>query len=258
MLNHFRTLLVNLPGPAPGAPGPVPVDAGDEASPAGFRPVAPSPEAAAVRAALFGSDPDPFMLRYRARQLLTLVHACELSGYVYGLDPRVTYGVGVEADDPFADPAYFSPRVSGPGLVVTGAPSAPDDLGRCSYGFVVDVSGGDLVVTPMDAPSSPRSRPFAYDDPAPLPGTGYSAAVTADGWPWSVVGVRRPQRDLSEVAARAAGLPAARKLFGDDPGEPYRTFRNLWSSHPELPYRLGGLTCALVYRAEEERLRRGG
>lgn len=255
MLNHFRTLLVNLPGPAA---GPSRVEAGDEAVPAGFRPVAPSPEAAAVRAALFGSDPDPFMLRYRARQLLTLVHACELAGYAYALDPRVTYGVGVEADDPFADPAYFLPRVSGPGLAVTGSPSAPDDTGRCSYGFTVDVSAGDLVVTPMDAPASWRSYPLPYDGPVPLPGTGYSALVTADAWPWSVVGVRRPQRDLSEVAARAAALPATLRLFGDDPAEPYRTFRNLWSSHPELPYRLGGLACALVYRAEEARLRRGG
>src|SRR5262245_23183604 len=44
-----------------------------------------------VRAQLFGSDPDRYMLNYRCHQLLALTHATPLAEYLIALDSRITY-----------------------------------------------------------------------------------------------------------------------------------------------------------------------
>ncbi|NDD52785.1 hypothetical protein EBZ39_02725 [bacterium] len=47
-------------------------------------------------------------------------------------------------------------------------------------------------------------------------------------------------------------------LFGVNPAEPFRTFKNLWFEHPIAAYRLAGLTLALIYRVNEERVATNG
>ena len=66
---------------------------------------------------------------------------------------------------------------------------------------------------------------------------------------------RHTARDLAQIAAGASrlGEPVYLGLFGANPAEPYRTFRNLWTGCRELPLRLSGLLCALAYRTEELR-----
>lgn len=54
-------------------------------------------------------------------------------------------------------------------------------------------------------------------------------------------------------ALQKLGEPAFIALFGVDPQEPYRTFRNLWFDHPLAPYKMIGLTLGLIYRTEEFR-----
>jgi hypothetical protein len=59
-----------------------------------YRAVTVSPPLARAHTALFGPDPDPWMLDYRARELLTLLHATELDADVRAFDPRITYALG--------------------------------------------------------------------------------------------------------------------------------------------------------------------
>jgi hypothetical protein len=53
------------------------------------------------------------------------------------------------------------------------------------------------------------------------------------------------------------GEPVFLDLFGVKPDEPYETFKNLWFDHPLPTYKLSGLVLALIYRAEELRLKNG-
>lgn len=42
-------------------------------------------------------------------------------------------------------------------------------------------------------------------------------------------------------------------LFGEHPVEPYKTFKTLWLTHPQIQYGLSGLVLALAYRIDEQR-----
>lgn len=53
------------------------------------------------------------------------------------------------------------------------------------------------------------------------------------------------------------GEPVFLDLFGVKPAAPYETFKNLWFDHPLPAYKLSGLVLALIYRAEELRLKNG-
>jgi hypothetical protein len=46
------------------------------------------------------------------------------------------------------------------------------------------------------------------------------------------------------------GEPNLLQLFGDSPVEPFKTFQNLFRDRYEVPYSLGGIVLAYVYRAE--------
>lgn len=86
MINHARTLLLNIPANRTQMQ-----DLGYEYIPATYRPVALSPSLAALRRALFGSNPDNYFLNVRARELLGYIHETELAQYVTTLDSRTTY-----------------------------------------------------------------------------------------------------------------------------------------------------------------------
>ena len=87
MLNHARTLLLNIPG-LPVAPIDYP---GEEQIPVLFKPVRLTPPLERARRLLFGNIPDRLMLNYRARQYMTLIHSTDLGSYVTELDSRITY-----------------------------------------------------------------------------------------------------------------------------------------------------------------------
>lgn len=257
MLNHFRTLLANVP-PLNGAGFYLAEELIDPA----FAPVRPSAAALAARRVLFGAAPDRDMVNYRTRQLLAVVHATPLADYVTALDGRLTYAVG--ADDGLLGGAAFAPAATQLGgaaadLVFFGAPLAPDAAGRVRlvYGLRTAAPGVATVTTPGRS----RDFPFTVSDglstPVPLPDSGYAARLPAEdaGYEWLVEVRNRPQRDLSRLAADlgALGEPVLAALFGGGAAEPYRTCRNLWSAQRELPLRLAAFVTALVYRAEEAR-----
>lgn len=255
MLNHYRTLLLNLP---PGG-----ADVAEEKIPAAFTPVALPACVQAVRRVLFGATPDRAMLNYRGRQLLRVVHATPLVEWVTRLDPRLAYA----PDAALVGAAAFVPVVtqySGPAaaLPVTGGPADPDATGVVRLRYVVDVTSTTTVtVTRLTEPQSAPTTEFALTGglsaPVELRGAGYGVRLTTDnpGASWGVEVLLRPQRDPGELCADLESVGDARlvELFGLERTEPWVTLRRVWAKTRETPLRLAAAVTAAVYRTEEAR-----
>lgn len=263
MINHLRTLLRNRDGRGWSATVP-----GEEYAPPEFRALALPAPLKNVHAVLFGARPDLAFLNYRLRQYLTIVHASPLAEFVTALDPRITY---LGADNIFIAPNIYTPQVLAlpgtlPALRTFGAPLAPDVTGRMQHIFRVDaVDSGTIQVARQSSPAQKVlfNPTFAggLSSPMELPGAGYKfrVEVVAGGEAWLVSFYNRPQWDLGQIAANLDSLSfeAQTALFGTDAAEPYKSWRNLWNQHQELPTRLGAVVLALGYRMEELRTNNG-
>lgn len=258
MLNHFRTLLANLPPTQA-----VGETIAEEPIPPSFAPAVPSSSAQAVRRVLFGTDPDRAMVNYRTRQFMTVLHGGPYVDHVYALDPRQLYSTG--GDSSLVSPLSFLPAVTPLNgtlgrLQVTGEPAAPDAAGRMQFGFEVEVLTSSTVEVKRVRPF-PRSDVYGFElsadnlsGPVDLTGSGYAVRLGTDqaGSRWTVDVLNRPQYDLGTLVANldAVGEEVLADLFGLGGEEPYLTFGNLWRRSAELPDRLAGILLALVYRAD--------
>lgn len=265
MLNHARTLLMNIDCPSPqGMAYP-----GDELIAPGYKQINLPTFLDTIRMYLYGSTPDRYMLNYRTRQLLACVHAGPLEEFALRLDPRVTYDF---KDTELTSEVLFTPQVirltgaTSDRLTVTGTPQAPDVVGKVYSGFEVDITDIDVLsVRRLQPPFSKVFLDFTLgsngvSDKIPFQGTGYSFRVntTNVGASWHVEIRNRPQWSLGHIAGmlEKAGEPVMLQLFGVKKEEPYQTFRNLWYDSKDLPLRIGGLALAVVYRSEDRRLGR--
>ena len=253
-MNHLRTLLLNLSGDL----GPVLDYPGEEYVPPGFRPVRLGTAASAARRLLFGGAPDRAMLNYRLRQLLSFVHGTEMADLALALDPRITYWPPRKG---LSWPAGTTVRqFSGttPSLSFVGDATPREQFGRLFNEWQVRIEDGDgaVSVTYYDPGERlSRSQAFPPGEAFPLPGGPLRAqAHGGPGSAWAVRSLARPDRGVPEaITALEVGLGegAVDELFGRNPEEPYRTFRNLWLDHNQSHYRLGGLALALGYRTHE-------
>jgi hypothetical protein len=261
MLNHARTLLLNRSGDIAQNNA----FFGEEAVPAEFKELNLPTFLDDIRRHLFGSDPDRAMLNYRIWQFMQLIHATELEQFVLDLDSRVTY-VDSRRTDMF-EPETFTPAITPIGgtpeeLFIQGGPAVPDTRGRAQHQYRIRVLSGTTVEVKQQTPPVGQEI-FTYtlvdgvSDVHPLGDSGYSFMLSTgnSGSEWRVDIINRPQFDLGQIAAAldSIGEPALLQLFGTSPQEPFLTFRNLWFTNKELPFRLGGLVLALVYRTEEVR-----
>lgn len=253
MLNHFRTLLLNVAGEASEAVGRHP---GDEAVPRDFLPMMLPSWAGPIRTVLFGASPDRFMLNWRARQLLTVLHTTPLAPYVTALDGRITYSTGQSSA--LASPYFYGPRVRKTEgdptteLSVVGLPEPPDASGQ-AY-------GGWRVTTPSDGTADvmdlQTGRTLSYelaDGPAALTnGLTVRLQDESAGQAWTVEVYRRPERDVGQLLAglTSLGQPIALEVFGIVHDEPFTTFWNYWRLQAEVPLRLAAFLCAYVYRLD--------
>lgn len=263
MINHARTLLGNL----------TMLDdpqLGGEYIPRDYIPRKLPLPLQRIRELLFGAKPDRAFINQRLRHYMTLLHATELAQFVTDLDPRITYL-------PMTDKGWFTERCrithtqQGPPCRVFVAGKLEADLaaGQSQYGWRVAVQDANTILV--------RRRHGQYEDhvhtidattlsPAlPLPDSGLTIRVGTKqagsdlselvGARIYVDGIARATTDLPAITLRLMSLTSvvAGGLFGPD--EPYKTFRNLWLTHPELPYRLGGLLLALIYRMNELQVR---
>ncbi len=87
MINHARTLLLNLPGRTK-ITGPY-----EEYIPADFISVKLPAAYSEIRNILFGKNAPRENRLIRTYELMTLLHGCELEEFVLSLDPRITYKV---------------------------------------------------------------------------------------------------------------------------------------------------------------------
>ena len=256
MLNHARTLLLNRDATASlGATFP-----GEELVPAGFRELSLPAYLRNIRTKLFGSTPDRFMLNYRLRQFMTLLHATPLAQYVTALDSRLSY---LDAGDDLLQQS-FRPAAKTPttDIAIIGDGEPPDMTGLCHYCFGLEVAPGGFLAYQIAPPTAwTASGQLDRSELAEAAGvllarTGYSVLLLSKTEAsYRIDGFLRPQWSLGEIAAavQSSSEPDMLQLFGTTADEPWQTFRNLWYHHRELPYRLGGLLLAIIYRTEELR-----
>lgn len=263
MFNHARTLLLNISG----SNNPGPSYLGEEMVPSEFVALELPSYVQAVRRQFFGSDPDRAMLNYRIRQMLTLIAPTDLQEYIADLDNRITYTLG--ADNTYTQNETWETTVqryagvaSDEATVVPVNPTRPDFTGKMFYQFNVDILSSSVVqVSRQSPPLKSQNLNFALtnglSEPLDLFYTGLKLYLntTNSGAAWQISGFLRPQLDLSEIAEslRSVGDDNLTELFGTKRVEPWNTFRNLWYDHPELPYSLGGLILALIYRTDAVR-----
>lgn len=253
MINHARCLLINAAPGRTGAPGEEYIDPT-------YRRRVLDGTLLTLRRALFGHAPDRVMLNVRARQLMTLLHASELEQYVKGLDPRITYDV----ERPDLLVGKFGIRVQSSDslrLWLVGDLPNPDTTGICEHAWVVSVNGEEAQVT-----VTRRANPFVTTTTSyttsggvtqliPLPGTDMKFRLEpGESTQWRIDAIAKPSDNLGRLEQQliALGDPVLAPLFGVTDGrartEPWTTFYRLWREHPELPYRLGGLLLAYIYR----------
>ncbi len=103
------------------------------------------------------------------------------------------------------------------------------------------------------------------EDSDPTPQDGESVIGTDPDYnydgplTWEASVDLRPTLDLGQIVAglSQSGEENMLRVFGVGSPlgatEPFLTFRKLWSTHPELPYRLGGLLLAMIYQMERLR-----
>ena len=262
MYNHARTLLLNAEGSS--------TVLGEEPIPTEYRSVILTSPLQTVRGILFGSLPDRLMLNYRARQLLPFIHSVDLLEFVTALDPRITY----EFDDtPFLDSSLYQPvikQIAGTTAVtpvVTGDPAIPDTRGRMLWEWYIEVTGSSEVSIAIDGYRTVLAYTVdagGLSSPVQLPGGVTNQVILtqpAVGQTWRVSWMLRPQWTPGQLHARLKSLPETLfvELFRvtETAGrtEPWPTFRNLWSDHPEMPYALGGLLLGFIYHTELLRVR---
>ena len=275
MLNHFRNLLLNIDGSI--QPG---FDfLAEEIVPAEYVAVGLPYALATLRAILFGVNPDRAMLNYRLRQFLALLHCTELREYVLALDPRITYdgirGTDLAGDEPFrpvvsqsgidvlpaADGSYELKTDAGDPATLQLTPTGAviDHTGRMSYDCQVLIRSGQITVT--DAGSVETSYAITESsgltDPVEILSVACTARLsTTANITCRIRGYIRPSWDLGQLLPllEKSGTGAIDAALGTGNEEPYRTFRNWWQDHDELPYRLGAVLLAIGYRTEELRL----
>lgn len=255
MLNHCRTLLANLPAlNDDGA-----FYLAEELIEPTFRPRPALPAAAAaVRAVLFGTDPDRELINYRLRSLFTLLHASPLAEHVRAFDPRVTYDTGQDAR--LFSGHLFVPQVrqlsgsEAAPLLYRAATTAPAGRLRRTY-TVTTLGAGRVAVTGEGSNSiSELTLASGWTPGIALPGSGHEIRlpVLDAGRSWLVTIRTRPAGGPAQLLARLNGLSATAlaDLFGTATREPDLSWRNLWyqSSSPVL--RLGAILLAAVRQLE--------
>ena len=256
MLNHARTLLMNVDGGVPFLTIP-----GEELADPQYRALPLPSYLVSLRNALFGSVPDRHMLNYRCWQYLAILHSTFLEPYLRVLDPRITYDF---ATSPFvrlkAVTVLQSTGTADDQLTIVGANEpSPDLSGQMHQQFNLSLpDSATIAVAQQTAPILKSLLGLTITNGLstllPLGASGYQFYLTTNNVSqnWLVDIIHRPQEDLGQITANLAGgnQAALNTLFGVEDQEPFYTCRNLWSARTEVPLKLGSLLLAMIYRLE--------
>lgn len=239
---------------------------GEEFMQDGYRPKRLTTPLLAARRILFGSDPDRLYLNYRLREYMTILHSTELEEYVRGLDERITYWPTQDKSLLTGHFINVVTQVSGtPGaqLNVIGEDIANHRTGRSIQSWQLEVLSGTTVqikrlTTPLSEEVATFTNTAGLSSLVQLPGSPLrvrlSNAAAQVGTVWHIEARARPAIGPDAILNNlrtGLGEPNLIEIFGVAPVEPYLTFRNLWTSHPLLAYKLGGMLLALIYRTND-------
>ena len=171
MINHARTLLLNMPAKKARR------DATSyEYVPPAFNPIQLSGPLTTIRAALFGAAPDNYFLNFRVRELLRYIHETELAHYVYALDNRVTYWPEYDVVDFTATKQITLTQTAGPPrrISVAGQFDVNNATGRAARQYVITLAPGDVstfsanVTALNESPAIAATTEFADLTNAPI------------------------------------------------------------------------------------------
>lgn len=251
MINHARTLLLNLSGSSPGfTSGP-----GEEFISPGFNEIKMPAQLSRVRNMLFGNNPDRLKLHYRTSQLLQLIDGTDLQQYVVYLDDRITYSFPEEAQAWLGVFGRFAVPLHSSGVIFLFGEDRPAQEGRLISRWKVQVDGSSAVVHLRSAPPITVATPYIVQsgltEQIPLHGSSlFFRSDPSPGGSWLVAEVRKPGDSLVDCCRRLENISSEDSdyLFSGD--EPFATFRKVWEEHEEMPYRLGAITLALIYRSD--------
>ena len=258
MINHARTLLLNPQAGQKFNPGIL----GEEFVPSDYVHIEIPRRLNRVRDILFGNNADRVMKNYRLREVMALIHSTELDQHVRDLDPRITY-LPTRNDvfeAAFGTTITSNHSVSDSYLIIENEESAASS-GYLSEHWTVTVDSPATSATirrhtPL-ASSYTTSISSPQTDSITLPGSDLTAQITnpVAGHSYDIKSLKRPARNLAYIVGQlqtGMGAAAEAELFHKTE-EPYSTFENLWRKNPHLPYKLGGLLLALIYRLEDFR-----
>lgn len=261
MLNHARTLLLNRDGRQVHESA----DMAAEMVPSDYRPLVLPSWMVAIRAVLFGGQPDILTMNYRLRQYLTLLHVGPLSEYVTRLDSRISYWPWRD-DQPFEQQGTTTVvQTSGTAdhaLFVVGDPVADEMNGWMRYEWDVAVGAHDDLRIEATAPRSivtvsDYDVTAGLSSLAVLPGSSLQIRCQPSvGVSWHIESIGMPSRQLQTIVEQLEHLVAGdtgARLFASKAPQPSGTFRRLWEQKRSITDRLSGLLMSLVYRMEEVR-----
>lgn len=263
MINHARTLLLNIDG-EPAGYGQQP---GDEFVPPTYLAAVLPSYLQQVHKVLFGSGPDRIQLNYRVRQCLGLLHRTELVEFVTDLDPRITYDV-LPADELFDSlfQTVVQPLADTTDQLFIQGKATKENTGEGrlqDQWLLTRTSSSQVEMVYLSRPSVLTESAILFythglSSRIDLPGEaglGFKLEEGTDG-SWYIESTVRPVRSLDQILAELDVLTEDIRLelfgVGSSQGstEPFRTFRNLYRYHPELHYRLGGLLLATIYQTD--------
>lgn len=232
---------------------------GEEIIPSDYKAVVLPPYLQAIRHTLYGANPDRLMLNYRTRQYLALLHATELEDYVLALDNRITY----QLDSKDLNEVSYRPvavRTAGDSsaqLWLMGDLDTPTITGRMKKEWTVSVDTGDTIKITTHNPYAIKLVAYeltgGISNIVSLPNSTLSIRINSYsvGAKWRIESISRPNTDVGVIAEALKGAVNSDLLFSG--GEPFSTFRTYWEEHYALPYKLGGLLLAYIYKIEASR-----
>lgn len=251
MINHVRTLLLNVER----------TDAdvlGEEQIDPDFKPLdLPSPMRK-VRSILFGDDPDRYMLNYRSREILTIVHNTELESWITYFDNRITYfpfrGF-VFYDLPSYEQEYLKTGTNE--LARIGDIEADESAGKLYYHWMIDTDSSQNVTVTQFQPTY-RQKTSSYSvsggrsEPINLIGSGISVTfLQTNNAKWSFTAIAKPRRNLGAIIydiAAAINSGDEAEIFKGKDEEPVKTYYNVWTQHSSSPMRLAAIVLATTHQ----------
>lgn len=256
MINHARTLLLNIKGsakPAPSYPGEeyVPATFGGQILPADFN---------TVWGILFGVGSDRANINHRLKQYLTMIHCSELSPWIYNLDPRITYWpshnsslfdfstYNVQIDQVIGSPTWSLAVNNNRSLIGTN-----QLFTQCQ---VAVASNTQITVTNLLAPFDSQTLNYTLNGSLTVPielNNGLTLTIGTGLLPfptWVVSSFIKPTVDLISVYTLLVTNEATPSVFAGL-NDPVPMCSNIWNQNSGLiEYKLGALVLAFAYQLD--------